>query len=180
MLHHQITRPFEPPLFRSAIFICTFLPRCADSTNGVDVTPLIIRRKRVPTELVELRSQIEAARAEADYNPKTDSLEGIPLALSDVITELDNVDNESFDYKRYVTRMFHPEVDKVRIQIPTAHVVGRNDPVRDASLKLVDMCDVRYVSVYEHKGGHELPKTADSLQRIKDVIQKTVMRSELP
>lgn len=170
-----MTHPYEPPLFRSAIFISATLPWSADNTNGIDVTPLIVRRKSVPVDLGILKGQIEAAIADADYNPMTSDAPGIPPALINVIAELGN---EPYDYNRYVTRKFHPEVDEVRIQIPTAHVLARKDPLYASGLKLVDMCDRRYASVYEHNGGHEVPRFTAEKRAIQNLIQKTLVRSE--
>ena len=176
MMRQQIERPFDPPLFRCAIFICSSLPWSADYTNGVDVTPLLLRHKWIPTDISELNAQLKQAVHEKAYDPTMDTDHGVPVQLSEIIAELSN---ESHDPQTYVSRKFHPEVDAARLPVPTAHIVGKEDEHRGSGLKLAEMCDKRYANLYEHKGGHEMPRTATDMQKIKDVILKTVTRSEL-
>jgi pimeloyl-ACP methyl ester carboxylesterase len=74
-------------------------------------------------------------------------------------------------------QMFHHTADEVRINIPTAHVYGRYDPWRMHSKDLVKLCRDEAAYVYEHDGGHEIPR--DNTEDICDVIEMAVLRAIL-
>ena len=82
-------------------------------------------------------------------------------------------------YSDYISHRIFPEVDKVRIHIPTGHIIGERDPVKDSSVMMRDMCDARVMLTYKHGFGHEIPvRSRTDLNRIKEVIEKTVTKSE--
>ena len=66
-------------------------------------------------------------------------------------------------------QMYHPSVDSVRINIPTVHVYGRRDKWRLHSKDLVKLCSSNLTTVFEHDGGHEIPKSAS--EEICDAIE---------
>ena len=75
-------------------------------------------------------------------------------------------------------RRFVPEVDKERIQIPTAHVYGAQDVDLKKSLALTEMCDVGLRETYMQQGGHDIPRAEDVHQKIVKVVQAAAVRSE--
>ena len=66
-------------------------------------------------------------------------------------------------------QMYHSSVDSVRINIPTVHVYGRQDKWRLHSIDLVKLCSRDLTTVFEHDGGHEIPKSAS--EDICDAIE---------
>ena len=66
-------------------------------------------------------------------------------------------------------QMYHPSVDSVRIKIPTVHVYGRQDKWRLHSKDLVKLCTRDLATVFEHDGGHEIPRSAS--EEICDAIE---------
>ena len=66
-------------------------------------------------------------------------------------------------------QMYHPSVDSVRINIPTVHVYGRQDKWRLHSKDLVKLCSRELSTVFEHEGGHEIPRSAS--EDICDAIE---------
>ena len=66
-------------------------------------------------------------------------------------------------------QMYHSSVDSVRIKIPTVHVYGRQDKWRLHSMDLVRLCSRDFATVFEHDGGHEIPKSAS--EEICDAIE---------
>lgn len=66
--------------------------------------------------------------------------------------------------------MYHSTVDEVRLTLPTAHIVGRNDSWRPHSLDLADLCTQKLV--IEHYGGHEVPRGASG--EICDIFEEVV------
>lgn len=179
ILHHQLTNPYKPRLFRFAIFVCAPLPWSIDRTSGVDVTSLIVRDVKVPVELSEIRKRLEEVRSGLGETSTTSPLESVPDALRDAVSELRRTSDGTYDHQEHPIRRFHPEVDQIRIELPTAHIVGKTDQVSDSSHQLVQLCDEKYAGVYEHDGGHEVWRTAGDLQMIKNLILKTVAQSEL-
>ena len=75
-------------------------------------------------------------------------------------------------------RRFVPDVDKERIQIPTAHVYGAQDVDLKKSLALVEMCDKDLMETYMHEGGHDIPRAEDVHKKIVEVVQAAAVRSE--
>ena len=179
ILHHQLTNPYQPRLFRFAIFICAPLPWSIDRTSGIDVTSLIVRDVKVPVELLEIRKRLEEVRNGLGETSTTKPLESVPKALRAAVGEVRRTTDGPYDHEEHPVRRFHPEVDQIRIELPTAHIVGENDEVSDSSHQLIQLCDEKYAGVYEHAGGHETWRTAGDLQMIKNLILKTVARSEL-
>ena len=179
ILHHQITRPYEPRLFRFAIFICAPLPWSIDRTSGIDVTALVVRDGNVPVELSEIQTRLEEVGNGTGETSTTNPLEKVPEALRGAVSEIRQMAHAPYDHDQHPIRRFQPEVDAVRIEIPTAHIVGKHDRVSDTSHQLIRLCDERYAGVYEHDGGHEVRRTAGDLRMIQNLVLKTVARSEL-
>ena len=73
-------------------------------------------------------------------------------------------------------QMFHPSIDSIRIDIPTAHIYGRDDIWRLHSLDLAQLCRQDRSIMYEHEGGHEIPKWASD--EICDTIE--TLMAQLP
>lgn len=78
------------------------------------------------------------------------------------------------------SRFLDPVLDKHRIQIPTAHIWGRNDiQVQGPGSWLVDLCAKDGAEVFIHDGGHEVPgiKMPDALRATVRTVQKTIERA---
>jgi hypothetical protein len=73
-------------------------------------------------------------------------------------------------------QMFHPTVDAVRIQIPTGHVYGRQDKWFCHSTDLVQLCREDVRTVFEHDGGHEVPR--DYTEELCDLIETVVAKTD--
>ena len=60
------------------------------------------------------------------------------------------------------------------ITIPTAHIIGSKDPFYQASLGLIEICSSGSRVVFDHRGGHDVPRdtqtTKDMVHAIKEVI----------
>ena len=71
--------------------------------------------------------------------------------------------------RRTYYQMYHSSVDSVRIKIPTVHVYGRQDKWRLHSKDLEKLCLRDLTTVFEHDGGHEIPRSAS--EEICDAIE---------
>lgn len=82
-------------------------------------------------------------------------------------------------YSDYMAHRMFPEVDKVRVPIPAGHILGEQDPLKDLGSTMCLMFDPRLMLVHKHGFGHEIPaRSLKDLKKIKEVIEKTVIRSE--
>ncbi|KAI9842019.1 MAG: hypothetical protein M1837_007515 [Sclerophora amabilis] len=198
ILHHQIERPSEPPLFRVAIFICSPLPFSSGLHHGIDARtyfglkatkPLsTCRPTKVPEYLIPkdpyfMRGDNEAAHKDSSKqskkSPAAASAHRSPHLLNDGHVSVSRKTNQQNDEQISGPhwQMFHPTVDTVRISIPTAHIGGQKDFWRPHSNDLMKLCDGRLASVFEHDGGHEVPKFAS--EEICDVIETVVAKADL-
>jgi len=172
-LRHQIEKPFAAPLFRFAVFLCATLPSSWSSEYGVDIAALF--------EGINERSDKKAYTLTDEANIPPKNKNRSDLNKEDVEVALVLAENERLKgitkEKLGFTRL-HPDHDTVRIQIPTAHVMGKLDPYRIQSYKLKDLCCANLVTTYEHLGGHEIPRMEDSSMKIKNLIEKVAARGD--
>ncbi|THD00073.1 hypothetical protein EYZ11_000398 [Aspergillus tanneri] len=68
------------------------------------------------------------------------------------------------------------EFDEVVITVPTCHVVGAQDPFLDAGMALYNFWDPDQAEIFDHGGGHVIPRDAKTCQEITEVI-RSLMRS---
>jgi hypothetical protein len=176
MIRHQETLLAETPLFRFGIFISSALPWVWDNSAGIDVTALIIRGSAIPVQLPELRAAIETAE-EAKFDSQSWlNSDGISPALMERVKE---VPKRRCDYEKYLIHRMHPDHDTVRLQVPTAHILGRADFAYEGGKKLRDLCELRCSQIWEHPGGHSIPRTPGiDVLMMREIIEKTVSRSE--
>lgn len=60
------------------------------------------------------------------------------------------------------------------VNIPTLHVVGREDFVYHHSIKLHAMSDPQWRKLVEHKSGHEIPRDAASVKAVAAGIREMI------
>ena len=69
------------------------------------------------------------------------------------------------------------EVDWARIEIPTAHIHGERDPYFEQSRGLVKLCSSDCTFIFDHQGGHEIPRSQEVAAKIAWMIEKLVERA---
>ncbi|KAL8804454.1 MAG: hypothetical protein Q9182_002559 [Xanthomendoza sp. 2 TL-2023] len=167
ILRHQIQHPTQPPLFQMGIFICSPMPFSQSLEFGVDARKYfglrgLLRPSRpgcpttVPEYLVTDPAYLKG-EDELDDSSSGSEDESLPIRRT----------SPSIFYQ-----MYHSTVDSVRIKIPTVHIYGRRDKWRLHSKDLVKLCPRNLATVYEHDGGHEIPKSAS--EEICDAIEIAV------
>ncbi|KAK4663194.1 hypothetical protein QC763_606480 [Podospora pseudopauciseta] len=82
--------------------------------------------------------------------------------------------------ERTFYQMFHPDVEEARIQIPTVHIHGRNDPWRVQGRALMRMCDEDKVQYAIHEGGHEIPGWGEDLDDVVEAIREGLKEAGIP
>lgn len=61
------------------------------------------------------------------------------------------------------------------ITIPTCHVVGAADPFLDAAMALYNLCDPDSADLFDHGGGHVIPRGRDTIGDITDVVRSMIV-----
>ncbi|RFU36271.1 hypothetical protein B7463_g123, partial [Scytalidium lignicola] len=79
-----------------------------------------------------------------------------------------------FDARGPKVRRYHPDHDHLRIGIPTANIVGHKDDEYSRQLLLHRLCDGRRSTLYDHGGGHEIPRHAAAVKGMADAICRVI------
>lgn len=64
------------------------------------------------------------------------------------------------------------------IDIPTCHAIGAEDPYIDASMALYDLCEPDKAVLFDHGGGHILPRGRTTVQELVENIREMVRSIE--
>ncbi|KAJ5358479.1 uncharacterized protein N7496_010892 [Penicillium cataractarum] len=169
ILKAQASDSLAPPPFRLAIFICSSLPFSTDPSAGFNITRLY------ETGGDMLTSDLAYWKSFAGAAPPT-TIPHVNCGLNGTLSDahLDPTDT---------VHRYHPLANTVanRIDIPTVHIYGRDDPYKGQSVALLGLCssqqDLTYS--YEHPGGHNVPTMETVSKNISNLIRKAVTRSEL-
>lgn len=74
-------------------------------------------------------------------------------------------------------RYLDPAINKERITIPTAHIIGAMDHYLAHSRNIYDMCLPTMRIILDHGGGHEIPLApATTIQNIANIIRKAISK----
>ena len=76
-------------------------------------------------------------------------------------------------------RILGVEEDGEIIQIPTVHIFGSGDSLVQESLDLSLICDHRTRVLFDHKGGHEVPRGAALVSEMAACISKALEKAIL-
>lgn len=60
---------------------------------------------------------------------------------------------------------------ELKIRIPTVHIVGCMDPRFPASTQLAWFCDERVRRMFDHGGGHDVPRRKDVSEAIAGLVE---------
>lgn len=69
------------------------------------------------------------------------------------------------------------DTHSARINIPTAHVIGRGDAYREVAKGFVALCNPREVKVYDHKGSHIVPRGQEAMEDLTAALNWVVERA---
>lgn len=77
-----------------------------------------------------------------------------------------------------IHRMFL-KINKIRILISTKHILDENDLLKKLKATMCNMCNLRIMLIYKHKFKHKiLTCFLIDLEKIKEIIKKTIIRSK--
>ncbi|CAL5865815.1 uncharacterized protein PFLUO_LOCUS21 [Penicillium psychrofluorescens] len=70
-----------------------------------------------------------------------------------------------------------PQPDTYTITIPTAHIVGKQDPLYPESRKLYGLCEPSKAAFYDHGSKHMVPFDTKNTDEMTRAIEETVARA---
>ena len=167
ILRRQLDMPFEKPQFRFAIFLCAFLPFSSNPGYGCEVTWLMLHGQDLTADYALWKKT-----SEYKIELSQDIVDALPSEPKEKMQSILN--NNELVPRVY---RFHPEHSSIRIDIPTVHVRGVQDPFLDQSVALSALADERLAQIVRHEEGHNLPNSAN--QDIAMAIEKVVKRADL-
>ncbi|KAF7176940.1 hypothetical protein CNMCM7691_004365 [Aspergillus felis] len=150
LLLHQAQDPTQPPPFKAAIFICGGPPLKLLDGIGFEISDTVKERDRLGREALarQAHSASILARGSARWTGEA-SVGGA-------------VDEE--ELREEIRGPF-------KVRIPTVHVYGSRDPRYAAGVHLSGICEPAKRRVFDHGGGHEIPRTDQVSRRIADLVR---------
>ncbi|KAK8128151.1 hypothetical protein PG984_009259 [Apiospora sp. TS-2023a] len=163
MLYQQWYEPDSPPPFKFAMFIC----------GGVPITALKDLGVHVSKEVEEL-----------DHRTKSQLLEKTTAEVTRDRWQLTDyasvVRRAQFDSDDCFGLNLNKIPAELKIRIPTVHVFGEKDPRLPASIQLAGLCDPYIRKVYNHRGGHEIPRAKEVSEELAQLLQWCAIRGSWP
>jgi pimeloyl-ACP methyl ester carboxylesterase len=167
LLYHALETPDEPLPFKAAILICGGLPlnflqdglglpvsQRAHEIHEQTVALLKEKAGRL-TELAKERDKIKMGMSLWDDT-------AVLLHDPDCLPEEGGSDVFGLDFKAMPPQ--------ARIKIPTVHVYGAKDPRWPASIQLAYFCDKDTRKMYDHGGGHDIPRSTEVSNRLAELV----------
>ena len=166
-LYHQAEKPNQPLPFKVAVFICGGVPLQVLEDVGIEVS-------EEAWNLNEKSSKALAEQASSDAILKSGlkrwiNADGV-IVNGDASLEPSNVFGLDF------TKM--PK--HLRINVPTVHVYGNKDPRCPASLQLSQFSDPSLRKMYDHGGGHDVPRKSDVSDSIAELVEWSALAARAP
>lgn len=156
LLYHQAANPGTPPPFKVAVFICGGIPLMVLEDLGIHVSYKAQQWDQVSRVKLQKCNQSHAV-----LNRGTDRWAEMNQ-LKNYSQSMNLQDVFGLD----VTQLSEP----MRIQIPTVHIYGVKDPKFAASIQLAHLCKDSVKKVFDHGGGHEIPRTEVVSKKIAQLI----------
>jgi predicted esterase len=66
------------------------------------------------------------------------------------------------------------DFDEEPIKIPTCHVIGASDPFLEGSMALYNMCDPDTADLFDHGGGHVLPRAKHTVDELTSIVREMI------
>ncbi|KAI9793267.1 MAG: hypothetical protein M1816_000688 [Peltula sp. TS41687] len=158
LLYHQLETPHLPLPFRVAVFICGGLSLPILEDLGIYVSQeawdwdarsaveLQVKAASVATMRPGVERWISRDQMAWDPDAPVDESDVFGLDVSGVPSD-------------------------VRIRIPTVHVFGSKDPRFPAAIQLAHLCDASRRRMFDHQGGHDIPRKKDVSRKIAELIE---------
>lgn len=172
LLYHQATNPTSPPPFKVAIFICGGISLSILEDLGAKVsqeahdwdlkTRVLLQEKNNDSVAILSRGHDRWGSSAKDGGTKE--------AESDNRASSTRVDDPRNVFGLDTTQFS----DESKIRIPTVHIYGSKDPRLPASLQLAHLCNAGVRKMYDHGGGHDIPRAKEVSETIAGLVRWSV------
>lgn len=163
MMYQQWFEPEAPPPFKFAMFICGGIPITVLKDLGVSVSKEVEELDRETKRQLREKTTAQVTRDR--------------WQLTDYASMVRRAQFNSDD-------CFGLNLNKIplelKIRIPTVHVFGRKDPRLPASIQLAGVCDPYIRKVYDHGGGHEIPRNREVSDELAQLLAWAADRGAWP
>ncbi|KAK7999266.1 hypothetical protein PG990_011866 [Apiospora arundinis] len=189
----------DPPAGWEHYFGARPVYRFIDCTSGDGGDAFEILRRKEDDEVFDTSSAQEALDSifkTIDEDPEVDALigysEGAMLAASICCEEERRFEKEGIP-RRIKFAIFFAGSPPLAIEdgectakladecgpvidIPTLHVFGTNDPLVYCAVALYNSCNPDTAELYDHGLGHLVPRDADNVEQLGDILQKIIKK----
>ncbi|KAE8353221.1 serine hydrolase FSH [Aspergillus coremiiformis] len=148
LLLHAHESPHTPPPFKSAIFICGGAPLTFLESIGYEIPPAVTQRDLASRMKLAAQADSAAILAQGSERWRGDGWE---------VTDEEAVRREL--------------IGGVKIGLPTVHVYGKKDPRYVAGLQLSGLCVEHQRRVFDHGGGHEIPRGSEVTDALAELVR---------
>ena len=162
LLYHQAETPHLPFPFKVAIFICGGAPLDVIEDVGIHVSPEARRWDEASkVGLMQQASSEAILRLGAERWGKQAFDPAAPHDPSNIFG---------------INCTLIPEAKL--IPIPTVHIYGAHDPRYPASVTLAHLCNRLVSKVYDHGGGHDIPRKTEVSKKIAELVEWGTMMAQ--
>jgi pimeloyl-ACP methyl ester carboxylesterase len=194
LLHHAINNPNKPFPFKFAVFFSPYLAFSPDGAYHQEAANLFAaessRHDKSESPGPAAASGMSNSQKAIDIlKTKGNGMELPVWFIDDFAAAIKAASRNKMAASVSYTdispeeypRPFHPDLleARQRISIPTAHIFGTADDFAVHALLLQKMCDRSVLKSTTHKGGHELPRTAEEILSAKRIVEWVIDRSRL-
>ena len=164
-LYHQAESPQLPLPFKAAIFICGSLPLTVIEDLGLPVSPEAwhiseASRKRL---LQQASSAAILQNGRERWTTQGPGTAPVDSQIPDADTKASGLD-------------FRLIPKKLFFRIPTVHIYGGKDPIMPSSMQLAGLCDPARRKVYDHEGGHDIPRNEAVSKSIASLFEWVILQ----
>ncbi|KAL8951520.1 MAG: hypothetical protein Q9222_002511 [Ikaeria aurantiellina] len=161
-------REGKPLPFKCAVFICGGVPLQVLEDLGVEVGEKAWEMNRNSAAALAEQASNDAimksgANRWSNVNHKNHG--GVNGDFTSDTPVEDASDVFGLDFTR------GPLSGEVKIRMPTVHVYGNKDPRCPASLQLAELCEKKWRRVFDHGGGHDVPRKTEVSEGIAQLVE---------
>ncbi|GFF29879.1 hypothetical protein IFM58399_02406 [Aspergillus lentulus] len=150
LLLHQAQNPTQPPPFKAAIFICGGPPLKLIESIGFQISDAVKERDRAGREALAMQAHSASILTKGSARWTGDASGGGAVDEEELRGEIRG---------------------PFKVGIPTVHVYGSKDPRYAAGVQLSGICESGKRRVFDHGGGHEIPRTDRVSRTIADLVR---------
>ncbi|PWY91352.1 EF-hand calcium-binding domain protein [Aspergillus sclerotioniger CBS 115572] len=148
-LLHRFEEPGRPLPFKAAIFICAGVPLKIMEKVGYEIAPEVWDK-----DILTRKALMAQADASAILSQGSSRWQGGNVFSASVE-----------DIRKEITP------SEVQINIPTVHIYGEKDPRWSAGIQLSQACDPAKRKLYDHGGGHDIPRTREVTNNLEELVR---------